>query len=449
MGFPLSKDWLANTTDHVILFSQITEFLYSLSPNLLYFVHGFFTLILILSLCLISKKLGSNQFNKLSLSIFFILFFICEIIFKILNQGNGGHYILGHFYQPSIFGILIIVSILFFINKKYIISIFCLILSAYFNPTYIFQCAILVVAYQLILFKDKSLKYSLFIGSLAFFLVIPLIYFTYYTFLTQPQDVLQKSQEILVYKRIALAALPIEFFYNYKLWQCLVLVFLASIVYRKNTNIVILLMIPIIITIFFVLIGYLTNNLTIILIFPQRSLAWLAPLALSLLIGRISTLIDYEKLFNISKDIIIIFFIFSLIFLAQRGVGKTIKAHYSLKENKLHTFLRKLDYKDGSLLIPIDYAEIRMNAGVPIFVDFESLAYKADELIEWDNRIQLAINFYNSTSKMQKMSILKKIMNKEKISYILFDSRIQKLDCDPIYKDEKSTVYVVNKCFKN
>jgi hypothetical protein len=38
MGFPLSKDWLANTTDHVILFSRITEFLYSLSPNLLYFV---------------------------------------------------------------------------------------------------------------------------------------------------------------------------------------------------------------------------------------------------------------------------------------------------------------------------------------------------------------------------------------------------------------------------
>lgn len=450
IGFPLSKDWLANTTDHIILFSHVTEFLYSLSPNLLYFVHGFFTLILILSLCLISKQLGSNQFNKLSLSIFFILFLILEVMFEILNMGNGGHYILGRFYQPSIFGILIIVSILFFINKKYIISIFCLILSAYFNPTYIFHCAILVFSYQLILFKDKSLKYSLFIGILAFVLIMPLIYFLYKEFLAVPPDILKKSQEILAYKRIALAALPTEFVHQPKLWICLGLVFLTSIVYRNNTNILILLMVPIIISFIFVVIGYITNNLTIILTFPQRSLAWLAPLALSLLIGRVSVLIDYEKLFNISKNIIIITCIFLLIFLAQRGIGSTIKAHYSLKENRLHSFLGKLDYKGGSLLIPIDYSDIRMNAGVPVFVDFEALAYKADDLIEWDNRIQLASNFYSSPSKMQKMSILKKIMNKEKISYVLFDARNRKLDCDPIYKDEKSiVVYVVNKCFKN
>jgi hypothetical protein len=447
VGFPLSKDWLANTTDHLILFSHITEFLYSLSPNLLYFVHGFFTLILILSLCLISKKLGSNQFNKLSLSVFFILFFILEIIFGVLNLGNGGHYILGRFYQPSIFGILIIVSILFFTNKKYIISIFCLILSAYLNPTYIFQCAILVVAYQLILLKDKSLKYSLFIGCLAFVLIFPLVYYTYYTFLALPKDLLQKSQEILAYKRMGVAVLLNEFFYKPRFLICLGLVFLALIIYRKNRNIVILLMIPISITTIFVLFGYLTNNLTVILIIPQRSLAWLAPLALSLLIGRISTLIDYEKLFNTSKEIIIIFCIFSLIFLAQRGIGKTIKAHYLLKENKLHTFLRKLDYKVGSLLVPIDRAEIRMNAAVPVFVDFEGFSYKADDVIQWDNRIQLASNFYNSNSNMQKMLILKKIMNKEKISYILLDERTRKLDCDPIYKDEKSTVYDVNKCF--
>jgi hypothetical protein len=392
-----------------------------------------------------------DQINSASYhcQFFFTLFFICEIIFAVLNQGHGSHYILGRFYQPSIFGILIIVSILFFVHQIYITSVFFLILSAYFNPTYIFQCAILIFAYQLILFKEKNLKYSLFIGSLAFVLIIPLVFFTYQTFLTLPPDVIQKSQEILVYKRMAKVVLLSELFYEPRVWLCLGLVFLASIVYRKNKSILILLMVPIIVSIIFVLFGYLTNNLKIILNFPQRSLVWLGPLALSLLIGRISTLIDYDKLFNVSKDIIIIFCIFLFIFLAQRGVYKTIKAHYSLQENKLHAFLRKLDYKDGSLLIPIDYALIRMNAGVPVFIDFEGFAYKADDVIEWDDRIQLASNFYNSHSKMQKILILKKIMNKEKISYILFDSRIQKLDCDPIYKDEKSTVYVVNKCFKN
>jgi hypothetical protein len=46
-----------------------------------------------------------------------------------------------------------------------------------------------------------------------------------------------------------------------------------------------------------------------------------------------------------------------------------------------------------------------MNAGVPVFIDFEGFAYKADDVIEWDDRIQLASNFYNSHSKMQKILI--------------------------------------------
>ena len=46
------------------------------------------------------------------------------------------------------------------------------------------------------------------------------------------------------------------------------------------------------------------------------------------------------------------------------------------------------------ILTPVNLSYIRMNTGLPIFVDWKHIAFKYDEIIHWKKRMDLAENFF-------------------------------------------------------
>jgi hypothetical protein len=48
----------------------------------------------------------------------------------------------------------------------------------------------------------------------------------------------------------------------------------------------------------------------------------------------------------------------------------------------------------ASVLIPTEWSDVRLNAGVPVFVDYKSHPYKDDEVLAWWRRVALANAFY-------------------------------------------------------
>ena len=66
------------------------------------------------------------------------------------------------------------------------------------------------------------------------------------------------------------------------------------------------------------------------------------------------------------------------------------------------------------ILIPINIPYIRMNTGLPIFIDWKHHAFKYDEIIMWKKRIDLAQKFYQ-TSIFEKQ----KVKNRHSVAVII------------------------------
>jgi len=97
--------------------------------------------------------------------------------------------------------------------------------------------------------------------------------------------------------------------------------------------------------------------------------------------------------------------------------------------------------------LPRSFEDIRLGAGVPIFVDFKSPAFTAGDLIEWHRRVGLleGIDF-------SQCDDLEALMRKEKINFFIFDrvfdqrqvSQMQQCRPSPALEHDGFVVYRVD-----
>ena len=95
-----------------------------------------------------------------------------------------------------------------------------------------------------------------------------------------------------------------------------------------------------------------------------------------------------------------------------------IKSHYIkdlIKEFKYKLVLTNEIKKNFDLidriLTPTDLDYIRMNSGLPVFINWKHHAFRYDQLIEWRKRVDLADNFYQSKSFTEQLINLQKFKN--------------------------------------
>ena len=89
-----------------------------------------------------------------------------------------------------------------------------------------------------------------------------------------------------------------------------------------------------------------------------------------------------------------------------------------------------------------------MNTGLPIFIDWKHHAFKYNEIIHWEKRMNLAKNFYTSNNLEKQKSILVDINNIEKITHILINKEKLNHNCDDLINHgEYSLVSIIN-CYE-
>jgi len=438
----LEFDWIANQTNHLPLFTYFNQFLIKyFNVNILYFVH-----FILLSLCPFSIFLiCSNIFPKLKKIHLAILWFTLFIIIFHEHSffgGVAGQDVINEGYQPASYGVIFFIGIYFFLKDKIFYSMLSICLAATFHPTYVIHSGFLLLSLNFHYFFKKKYFDLLKINIIYFILIFPITFYIINNFILIDKTLILEGSKIL-YERVIHHA-SIRHWFSFKDLSLLGL-YLLSLYILRNSKLYILMLVFGFISIFFSLIQFFLQNPSLGLSFPWRSSVFLIPISsmiiLSYLIQKISI---QEKNFNIFS--ILLFILVVISFATKSHIIKNLNKNF-YKEQLLSKQIKENYSKIDRLLIPVNLMNLRMNTGLPIFIDWKHPPFKYNEIIEWKYRLDIAKAFYNSSDLNQK-KILEEINKIEKISHILFKKEEMPKKCNNLINNENFALVLSRDCFE-
>jgi len=441
----LQNDWIANQTDHIPLFTNFNYILIKFfSVKILYFIHFALLSFCALFLFLICRYIYPKLYKSNSILIWFAIFIF---IFheNSFFSGLAGQSVINAGYQPASYGVFFFLGIYFFLNNKNFLSILFICISASFHPTYIIHSGFLILGFLTYFFLLK--RYSDLFKVLLYFsiLILPITVFVLFNFFNLDREITNLGQEILM-KRIPHHA-DIHYWFSYKDIISLFSFLISLILIRNKKKLFIPLGIFGLCPTILSTIQYFLEIDSLALIFPWRSSVFLMPISSMIIV---SHLVDKIKDNFLSKKKIIfsIFFIISIFFGVKSHILENLNFNFKEKillSNKIKNYYNTID----SILVPTDTMSIRLNTGLPIFINYKHHPFRYDEIIDWNVRLNLAQDFYNAENFIIQKQVLDKILKFEKVSHILFKKSQSHPKCEDLINDKDYILIDLKSCYKN
>ena len=439
----LQYDWIANQTNHLPLFTYFNNIILKIFPvNFLHSVHFILLSSCALFLFLICKYIFEDL-NKISLSLLWFSLFMFVYHEHSLFGGVAGQDVINEGYQPASYGVLFFIGIYLYLIKKNSYAIFFICLSASFHPSYVLHSGFLIIGILGYFFFQKEYKKFLKILVLYSILILPITIYVIYNFLLLDNEIILKGQNILL-ERIPHHA-SIENWFSYKDLISILVYIVSIILVYKNKRIFIPLGIFGFFSISLTLIQFLTEIDSLALTFPWRASVFLMPLSIMIIISYfLKKFLTNKSNLNLLSSFVFIF-IWSFFLINNHFLKDANKDFY--KELEL-TEKININYKSiNRLLIPVNLMNIRMNTGLPIFVDWKHHAFKYNEIIIWKQRLDLVQKFYNTKNyDFQKLNLIE-IMKIEKISHILIEKDKLTKNCVNLINDDIYALIEVKECY--
>jgi len=366
----------------------------------------------------------------------------------LLTWGVAEQYVLGEVFQPSTFGVFIVISILLFLHRKPFASVACLAIAATFHATYLLSAAALTCAYMVVIvIEDKNYRKALLLGAIALVLVTPILAYSVLSFGPSSTENYAQAQNILVDYRIPHHTQISNWFGLGTLFQIMAVA--LSIYLVRHTRLFLVLLVPFLIASILTVVQVLTGNKSLALLFPWRISVFLVPIASSVILAGVVSVAF--QIFNrpisrfarpLQAAILAVIFILGYVGISRTfsllntpGAGHTASTRFVART-----------FEHGSLyLIQPNIETFRLAAKVPILVDYKSHPYQETEIIEWFSRIEIARDFYASTGDAA-CSKLRGISDKYKITHVLLGTDSSSANCEMLansYKDAEFAIYEV------
>ncbi len=462
----LRNDWLAKTIDPLPEFS----FLVYLTIKFLneYFFYFYFVIILgvfIYCLLKISDNLFFNDSNKsvkillftiiitlhsTLLDSYFFKFFKYKITELLMEKGVAEQYLLGSYFQPCVFGVFLLLSILLFLKERQYLSIIFLAIPSIFHSTYLFSSAILTLTYMIIIYIDKkNLKKVFLLGVFSFILVFPVLVYNLIYLGPTSSEITRQALNIIVNFRIPQHT-DLSRWINLDAILKLIIIMIA-IIMTKGKKIFLILFVPCLIAVLSIILQLFINNDFIAFLAPWRVSVWLVPLSTSLIISYLINLIFKKinilniKMINITIYLVCGIIILSHITYGMNGLIKQFNEYLNKDHGQMMNYVNEYKKTSDVFLIPPDLMEFRLNTGVPVFVTYKSHPYKDVELLEWYERIAIAQNIYNNNTK-NNCNLIEKLKKEYNITHVVIKKKQFEwnLICaEEIYRDNDYKIYKI------
>ena len=459
----LEEDWTANTIDPLPAFTWLVQITYQYihSEYMFYLYYCIFFGVYVYSvLAIVNYIYRLNKSQLKSIVYLTSLIFIHTVHLNIfqfdsgkdLHFGVAEQYVLGPVFQPSTFGVFIILSICCALYKKYFLAVSLLALAATFHPTYLVSAGILTLSYQIIiLIREKKLLKVISVGLLSLVLILPVLSYMTFTFSPTSPELWSQAQELIVQFRIPHHSFP-------KYWlpkdgytaciQTLLVIYALWLV--KKTELFLILFLPFIVAVLSTVIQLIINNDTIAFIAPWRLSIFLVPISTGLILGQILSFIFSKYQVSIFKHqqllLRLCLAIVSILVIAGT-VDQVLSFGYGGTANKMMDFVKEHKQSGETYLIPPDSQNLnkfRLYTGAPIFINNKTHPYKDTEVLEWSNRLGQAREFYQVSDR--SCQVLDDLVANYSITQVILHQTEHNLHCDrlkEVYSNKKYQVAAI------
>lgn len=444
----LSSDWLANTADPTPVFSAFVKYNLMLFPEGIFYVYQLILaglyLFCLVRISLHCFPLSHSRWLKaifIGLLIFAHAAVLDEITYVMLGftqehlftRGLKAQWLLGRFFQPSAFGVLLLFSLHLFLQKRYLLATALLPLTATIHPTYLLMSGLLTIGYMVSYFiSEKSTAGTLKVGFTALLLVLPILAYTFLTFGDESRASLGEAQSILVNFRIPHHIIDNSWGHGEWFYLRIALMIGGLYVVRKKKLFVILAVLfggGFLLTIA----KLVFDSNFIALLFPWRVSTLLVPLSIALILAW--ALRDLHSYGGFRRAERIVFFQcwISVGFAALLGGYMMFMDYRDYHNDAAMPVMQhvKENLQPGEVyLIPGgDLQEIesfRLETGAPILVDFKSIPYKSADVFEWHARIRQVRRLYGEVSL--DMAALEAVRRDHEITHLLVPHHLSGTD---------------------
>jgi len=432
----LQDDWLANTADPTPLFSLLVAFTYRYLHLSLVYAYYLLALGLYAFMLwrLFTHLTGRAQWSRAGLIFFTLLTLIHAGIvryFSVLlfgkdypwffQAGVANQYILGPGMQPSVAGVLLLASVVMFVEKRIWLAIVLSSLAATIHSTYLLGAAMLTSAYLVVLRQDRGIWKALLFGAVALLLVLPVVAYNVVVFAPTSPKLAGSAEAILAHFRIPHHAEVIRWLDGIAWAQIGWIALGVGLAGRSRLGFIMGATVAAGTLLTFVQLQ--TDGDFLALLFPWRISAVLIPLATGIVLTRIVQWLAHLRVG--STSLWVTSGTLAALVLAGAAIQIFGLAYHMSDEdlsllNYVHThgqadeiymipvaapaksshgsasasFLPAPRISEKSEHIPVDLQRFRVLAGAPLYVDFKAIPYKDVEVLEWHRRFEKCRDWY-------------------------------------------------------
>lgn len=482
-GF-LADDWLANTADPTPVFTGLVRLTTACFPPAAYYVYyGLLMAVYFFSLVAVARSLVKELDDPALRSCFLAALvlihsaavrYLCSAglgqdYFWYAQAGVAGQYTLGGFFQPSTFGVFLVLSVALFVAGRPFLAVTSAAVAANFHSTYLVGAAALTLAYQYSLLRERRWQQAFGLGLWSLALVGPVVIYNLREFGPSSPESFHEAQHILTHFRIPHHSLPQQWFSRFTAAQLLGVLGAWWLV--RRTSLAPVLGVSLAVVGVLTLAQQLTRSDTIALLFPWRISVYLVPLATAVLLAKATSLLApgvsrHRRMAGAISGIVAGFLVAGGLFVMQEHLGYElpraelpvmayahehaskgqvylvpIEVPRSLSANESHISAHFRPALDGSRWVA-EFQTFRLRTGVPVYVEFKAIPYKDVEVLEWRQRIEQVRQAYQWIAAGQTEA-LAAFCDAQGITHVIVPAE-QKLDLprfEPEYQDAHYRIY--------
>lgn len=421
-GRVLQADWFVGTLDPVPVFTVLARSLIPLGAWAMWLVNAALGALLLSGMGRISAQAEANGTARTRERTthwvgFFALFWVLVpgLAHSLLFDGIAEQRAYAEYLQPSNAGVLLVFAVSRALDGRALAAVLVAAASAWIHPTYALSVLIFAGGLALVELAEKAPKSAWRALASAVLAIAPPVALSLRTFAPVNAALAEQASRILVFERLPHHALVSAWLGPQVALRIAPLVAAIALSRGRAAR---LCSAWLALTLVATVLVALSGRPALLLLFPWRATVWLIPASAALLVGSLGRFVPASRrrwLFALVLPLVIV----CMIKFARP------ESHGGLDETQGIALARAIPMSERekwTLLVPMTWEGVRLNAPAAVYIDFKSHPYKDTEVIAWSHRLALDKAVYAAAAEGACTALHTLLTEEPRIGFVLAPS---------------------------